>query len=97
MLVRTHIKNEVSKKILQEQENHAKEIKEITTRLENEKINLEKDLKQQLVSKETELEKCNIKYQEIENKNKFKDMSKNDKKGFKKEIENIIGAKGKKR
>ena len=59
------------------------------------KIELEKNLKQIIVSKETELEKCNIKFEEMQNKDKFKKMSKNDPKQFKKEIENIIGAKGK--
>ncbi len=91
-----YIDNKVIKLTQTLQENNEKEKAEIETKLEHEKNELEKKLKLQIIDIEAQLNMCKNELQEKQKKQEFKEMSKKNPKQFRKQVETILGVKGKK-
>lgn len=92
---KTLISNEVSKQTLLMQENHAKEIAELTIKLEKEKVDTETKLKNDIIGLNEEIAKCKLEIEEAKNKKEYKELSKKNPQEFRKKVDEILGVKGK--
>lgn len=94
-LVNNAIQSKVSQNVQEVKESVAKEMADKTIQLENEKIELEKKLKNELILSQQDLAKCKIELEESKNKKELKDLSKKDPSKFKKTVDSVLGVRGK--
>ena len=94
-LVNNAIQSKVSQKVQEVKESVIKEMADKTIQLENEKIELEKKLKSELIFSQQDLAKCKIELEESKNKKELKDLSKKDPSKFKKTVDSVLGVRGK--
>lgn len=95
MFFKTFVANTVAKETLSMQEKHAKQLSDITIKLEKEKIDLETRYKNDIVQLNEELAKCKLEIEETKNKKEYKELSKKNPQEFKKKVDEILGVKGK--
>lgn len=95
LTVKTFVSNQVSKETLSMQEKHAKELSDVTIRLQKEKNDSETQFKNQIISLKEELNKCKLEIEEAKNKKEYKELSKKNPQEFKKKVDEVLGVKGK--
>lgn len=93
--INTYINNQVNIRILAIQENNAKELADYKKQCENDKLNQENELKKQNAELINELEKTKILIEKLKKQNHYSNMVKNDINGFMKELDSVLGVKGK--
>ena len=93
--VKTIIKNEVFKETQKIQENFIKEKAEIKIEYEKENLEKENSLKKRIVDLETKLEESKVLMEKIQKENRYKALIKKDVSAFMKEIDSLLGIKGK--
>lgn len=94
-LVKTHIKNEISKNIQEVQENNAKEIADSKLKCENEKNAIEVEYKKEILELKLQLDKAKILLEKVQNQKKYSTLIKQDVKKFMNEMDILFGIKGK--
>lgn len=95
LLCKAYINIEVSKETHKTIDTYEEKIAQLKISLQADKIQIEKNLKQQLLDSKTELDKCKLEQETETKKKQYKELSKKNPKEFKKQVDKTLGVKEK--
>lgn len=95
--IKKYISNQISINTQALQENFEKQKYEIKVKYDTEKSELEQKLKQDIINIQKDLETCKLEAETKAKKQEYRELSKNNPGKFKKEVDKVLGVKGKTR
>lgn len=97
LICKFYINIEVSKQKNKIVDSYEEKISQIKIQLQTDKIELEKKLKEELITSKTDLEKCKLEKETETKKKQFSDLSKKNPKEFKREVDKTLGVREKRK